>query len=72
MTAAEVTSALGIRKTVRITYNRTTDLYRVDVAVGRALLDVVRVGIVREALAESYATSAAHILGVDITREDVG
>ena len=71
MTAAEVASALDVRKTVRITYNRTTELHRVDIALGRVLLDVIRVGILSEELAEHYAANAARVLGFDVTRVDV-
>ena len=70
MTAAEITSALATRKTVRITYFRKSMLHRVDIVLGDAVIDNL-VTTANEDLAEGYARSAARVLGLDITREDV-
>jgi hypothetical protein len=72
MNAADVTSALATRKTVRITYSRNLDTYRVDIVRGDDILETIREGVLAEDLAELYATTAARYRdGLDITRLDV-
>lgn len=71
MTAVEVTSALGTRKTVRITYSRSTDLHRVDIALGQTLTEPLLANLVTAELAEVFAERAAYALGLDVTRVDV-
>lgn len=71
MTAAQITSALGARRTVRVTYSRTTDLYRVDVCGGDRPDFPLTAGFADERDAERYAQRAAQLLGRDVTRLDV-
>lgn len=69
MTAAQITSVLATRKTVRIAYSRATMIYSVDVVLGDAVLDHLTL-TTNEDLAEGYARSASHLLGLDVTRLD--
>lgn len=71
MKAAEVASALGTRKTVRITYQRSTETYRVDLCLGRTVLSALDDEITDEGKAETRAAFAALLFGHDTTRLDV-
>lgn len=72
MKPADVTSALATRKTVRVTYVRSTDSYSVDVVTGDDV-DYERLGWagVSEDRAEEWATIFARIYRLDISRVDV-
>jgi hypothetical protein len=72
MKPADVTSALATRRTVRITYVRSTDSYSVDVTNGDDV-DYERLGWagVSEARAEEWAAIFARIYRLDISRVDV-
>jgi hypothetical protein len=71
MKPADVRSALATRRTVRITYVRSSDSYRVDVVSGDTVIDYLLGDLVTEELAEVFAGATAHALGLDITRLDV-
>lgn len=73
MNAQQVQSALAARKTVRITYSRTTDQFRVDIVLGDEILD----GELgwgpgdEEGFAEEWAAVFARMYDLPITRVDV-
>lgn len=74
MTAQEVTTALGTRRTVRIQYSRGCDTYYVSLAQGDRVTGVVAYisqGEFAEDVAEKVATLVADRYGLDITRLDV-
>lgn len=71
MTTAEVTSALAGRKTVRVTYSRSAENYRVDLRLGEKIIIIIATGIDTEKRAEGRAAIAAALHEVDITRRDV-
>lgn len=76
MTAAEVTKALRNRRTVRLSYVRSTDTHRIEFMRGNVLLTALATVDAGDAecsdvLAERIATFAAEYYGVDVTRVDV-
>lgn len=74
MTAVEVISALGARRTVRIQYSRCCDSYSVCLTRGdRVVSAVVYVspGEFAEELAERVAVYVAERRGLDVTRLDI-
>ena len=70
MTAAQINSALATRRTVRITYSRASDDYRVDVRQGDRIALIVATGITSERNAEGRAQCAARRFDLDVTRLD--
>jgi hypothetical protein len=66
-----IADALSARRTVRVTYCRSRDDYRVDVACGDDVAIAVAAGIVTESRAEGCAAVAARVIGLDVTRVDV-
>lgn len=71
MTAAQITSALGARRTVRVTYSRTNDEYRVDIRQGDRITMVVATGLTSERNAEGRAACAARLFDLEVSRLDV-
>jgi hypothetical protein len=71
MTTTEIRAAMAGRRTVRVTYSRTTDDYRVDIYQGERVALLVATGITNETNAEGRARSTARLFGLDVTRLDV-
>lgn len=70
MTAAQITSALGARRTMRVTYSRTSGTYRVDIRQGDRITAIIATGITSERNAEGRAQCAARLFDLDVTRLD--
>lgn len=66
-----VTALLSARTTVRITYQRGTGRYRVDVVRGDVRQQMICIGVGDEATAERLAAGAAARRGLDVSRLDV-
>ncbi|HZE01406.1 MAG TPA: hypothetical protein VE155_06535 [Pseudonocardiaceae bacterium] len=74
MTTAEVSSALGTRRTVRIQYCASLESYYVFLALGDRVISAlayISLGDFSEELAETSAAAAARLYDVDITRVDI-
>lgn len=71
MLASQITSALATRRTVRVTYHRSTETSDVDVVLGEQVEFTIARGITDESRADRLGSDAAHLFDLDVSRLDV-